>query len=143
MASAGSGYRPNGSAGAGPSVRARCIAKRIKSGKLKGPVEYAMPTPRLGEDIAEQFREHGITAEVWRGRNALVSGRGGPRMCDDLAAVKLAEKARMPVEESCCKGKRPDGMPAVCPSYATCAYQRQKKQRPDVWIFAHQLLFQK
>jgi Primase C terminal 2 (PriCT-2)/Bifunctional DNA primase/polymerase, N-terminal len=122
-------------------IAARVIARRIKSGRLTGPVGYAVPTHRLGEDIAELFRAEGITAEVWRGRKAFISGKSGPTMCDDLAAVKIAEDMGAVIETACCKGKDPAGRKVTCQFYDSCAYQAQKARKPDVWIFAHQMLF--
>jgi RepB DNA-primase from phage plasmid len=123
-------------------IAAAVVARRIKNGRLAAPVGYAVPTHRLGEDIAQQFRDHGITAEVWRGRKAFVSGKSGPTMCADLGAIRIAEDMGAAIETSCCKGKDPDGKTATCPHYGDCAYQQQKNKRPDVWIFAHQMLFQ-
>jgi hypothetical protein len=124
-------------------IAARVIARRIKSGRLAGPVGYAVPTHRLGEDIAELFRAEGISAEVWRGRKAFISGKSGPTMCDDLAAVKIAEDVGAVVETAVCRGKDPAGRKVTCPFYHTCRYQAQKAREPDVWIFAHQMLFHK
>jgi len=124
-------------------IAARAIAEALKAGKQIAPVGYAVPTHRLGEDIADQFRQHGVTAAVWRGRKAFVSGKDGPTMCGDLPSVRLAEKAGVTVESACCKGKNPSGMVVTCPLFDTCAYQAQKRQKPDVWLFAHQMLFQK
>jgi len=124
-------------------IAARVIARRIKTGRLTGPVGYSVPTHRLGEDIADLFRAEGITAEVWRGRKAHVSGKDGPTMCDDLAAVKIAEDMGAVIERACCRGKDPAGKIVTCPHYHTCAYQAQKARKPDVWIFAHQMLFRK
>jgi hypothetical protein len=122
-------------------IAAKCIAKYVKTGKLAGPVGYGVPTHRLGEDIANIFRRYGLTAAVWRGRKAFISGKDGPTMCGDLPAVIEAEKAGEPIETACCKGKNQLGIPVTCPFYQTCAYQKQKHQKPDVWIFAHQMLF--
>jgi Bifunctional DNA primase/polymerase, N-terminal/Primase C terminal 2 (PriCT-2) len=123
-------------------IAARAIARRIKSGQLAAPVGFAVPTHRLGEDIAELFRAEGISAEVWRGRKAFISGKSGPKMCDDLGAVKIAEDLGVKIEEACCKGKDPAGREAKCAFFDGCAYQAQKARKPDVWIFAHQMLFQ-
>jgi hypothetical protein len=124
-------------------IAARVIARRIRTGRLIGPVGYAVPTHRLGEDIAEQFRAHGITAAVWRGRKAFISGKSGPTMCDDLAAVKIAKDMGAVIETACCSGKDPAGKKVTCPHYHTCAYQAQKARTPDVWLIAHQMLFRK
>jgi hypothetical protein len=123
-------------------IAARVIARRIKAGRLAGPVGYAVPTHRLGEALAEQFRAHGISAAQWRGREAHVSGESGPTMCEDLAAVKIAGDMGAVIETSCCRGKDPAGRKVTCKFYDSCAYQAQKNQAPDVWLFAHHMLFQ-
>jgi len=122
-------------------IAARVVARAIKSGRLTGPVGYAVPTHRLGEDIADLFRAEGLSAEVWRGRKAL--GKDGKPMCLDLGAVKIAEDLGVTIEEACCKGKDPAGRTVTCQYYETCAYQKQKTRTPDVWLFAHQMLRQK
>jgi Primase C terminal 2 (PriCT-2) len=122
-------------------IAARVIAGRIKDGRLAAPVGYAVPTHRLGEDVAEQFREHGITAEVWRGRKAFISGKSGPTMCEDLGAVEIAEDLGLVIESACCRGKDPHGKKVTCPFYNHCAYQAQKGKEPDVWLIPHQTLF--
>jgi hypothetical protein len=122
-------------------IAARVIACRIRDCRLAPPVGYSVPLHRLGEKIAEQFREHGITAEVWRGRAAHVSGEDGPTMCADLGAVEIARDLGMVVETAVCRGKDPAGRKVTCGFYHACLYQRQKTREPDVWIFAHEMLF--
>src|SRR5262245_55140007 len=122
-------------------IAAMCIAEWIKAGKLSTPIGYAVPTHRLGEEIADLFRKHGLTVAQWRGRRAFVSGQDGPTMCSDLPAVREAYKAGAVVETACCKGKNAMKMPVMCEFYETCAYQAQKDQKPDVWLFAHNTMF--
>jgi hypothetical protein len=95
-----------------------------------------VPTHRLGNEIEAQFREHGITARVFRGRRAPDPDRPGKTMCDDLEAEKIALELGLTVETAVCKSKD-----KRCPFYASCSYQAQKEVEPDVWIIAHQLLF--
>ena len=103
---------------------------------------YAVPRHQLGEEVADVFRWHGVTAAQWRGRKAFVSGRSGPKMCGNLEAVKVAEEIGATVETACCKGKDNFGVTVKCPLYETCEYQKQKKAKPDVWLTAHATLFQ-
>jgi hypothetical protein len=124
-------------------IAARVIARRIKSGQLTGPVGYAVPTHRLGEKLADQFREHGISVAQWRGRDQFISGDSGPKMCEDLAAVAIADNMGAVIETACCKGRNPAGKTVTCPFYNHCAYQKQKAHKPDVWLFAHAMLFHK
>ncbi len=120
---------------------ARVINRRIADGRLATPVGYAVPTHRLGEHIEDDFRKYGLTAELWRGRKAFISGKSGPKMCDDLAIVEIAEDMGAVIETACCKGKDASGNVRTCAFYPTCAYQAQKTKTPDVWLFAHQMLF--
>jgi hypothetical protein len=122
---------------------AQVIARRIANGRLAVPIGYAVPTHRLGEDVAaDHFRKYGLNAELWRGRKAFIKGKSGPKMCDDLAVVEIAEDMGAVIETSCCKGKDPSGNKRTCQFYHSCAYQKQKTKKPDVWLFAHQMLFQ-
>jgi hypothetical protein len=76
---------------------------------------YLVPTHRLGEDIAMLFAEHGITAKVFRGREAKVPDKD-EQMCLNLDQVRLALAAGEPIAETCCKNKK-----RTCMFYNTCA----------------------
>lgn len=106
------------------------------------PILYAVPTHRLGGEIERQFREYGVDARVFRGRQAANPDRLGEPMCDDLEAVEIALRLGERVQESCCKKKLASGVTMKCPHFHTCAYQEQTRTSPDVWIVAHQLIFQ-
>ena len=133
----------------GPVVDALAASTGIGKTRLAAgviaehPVEqtnvYTVPTHKLGEDIADQFRGYGLTAEVYRSRER--NDKDGKPMCDDLEAVELAHRAGQNIGAACCKGKTPGGKEARCPHYDSCGYQRQKRQTPDVWLAAHQMLF--
>jgi hypothetical protein len=125
--------------GAGKTRAAvQMIADGIKqNGRIKGrPWVYFVPTHRLGEDIVDQFAQHGVTAKVWRGRNNPVPGQPNRMMCDDLERVDLALKCGLSVNEACCKNES-----SRCPYLLTCAYQQQTMASPDVWIAAHENMF--
>jgi hypothetical protein len=127
------------------SISAAVIARWIHDGRLATPVGFSVPTHRLGEKIAdEQFHKHNIDVEQWRGREAFVSGKSGPRMCKDLAVVEIAKDMGAVIETTCCKGKDPAGKEVKCIFYDGpdgCEYQKQKHKKPAVWIFPHQMLF--
>jgi hypothetical protein len=105
---------------------------------------YLVPTHRLGEDIADHFRAHGLTAKVYRGRNAddpTIPGyleqpkHARVKMCRNLERVQLAVACSQDITESCCKNKQ-------CDFYNECGYQHQLRgETPDVWIAAHNMLF--
>jgi hypothetical protein len=121
-------------------IMARVIARLIKAGEIDGLVVYAVPTHRLSEDVANLFRAEGISAEVWRGREAL--SKDGKPMCHDLEAVRMAVDLGVPIDRACCRGKDPTGKVVTCRYFETCAYQAQKVRMPEVWCVAHQMLFQ-
>jgi hypothetical protein len=107
---------------------------------------YLVPTHRLGEDVAEHFRAHGLTAKVYRGRNAPDPNIPGNmecskdeqvKMCLNFEKVKLATSCGQDITKTCCKNKE-----QRCEFYNTCGYQRQlRSDQPDVWIAAHNMLF--
>ncbi len=100
-----------------------------------------MPTHKLGGEVERLFTDAGVTAQVFRGRTADDPDAEGFKMCLDVPAVELALQLGRTVSTSCCKGKHPDtGTDVFCPFYSDCAYQRQIRQRPDVWIGSHELL---
>jgi hypothetical protein len=57
-------------------------------------------------------------------------------MCHELTRATLITEALSQVSPRACeyKGIR-------CDAYDACGYQRQRRQRPQVWIITHQLLF--
>jgi putative DNA primase/helicase len=108
---------------------------------------YLVPTHRLGDDIAEQFIGHGITARVFRGREAFDPTDPEPdpekkrRMCLNLKQVRLALEAGAFVSTTCCS-KRKGGSEQRCKFYDVCSYQQQiRGEKPDAWIAAHEILF--
>lgn len=115
---------------------------RTRPGNLRKSILYVVPTHRLGSEIERQFIAHGVTARVFRGRQADDPNRSGASMCLDLEGVEIALALGEPVSTSCCRNK-PKGQPErMCDHYYECGYQTQLAPRPDVWIIAHQLLFQ-
>jgi hypothetical protein len=114
--------------------KTRLMAKAIAQSDLK--VFLAVPTHRLGEDIADTFRKEGTTARVIRGRDAKEPGTDN-KMCLNQEQTNLAEAIGVSIYASCCKSGN-----NVCKFYDECAYFRQfEGDEPQVTIFAHQLLF--
>jgi len=132
--------------GLGKTSAARvAIATLIKSGGLKDrKVIYAVPRHNLGKEQVAAFQALGLSAMLWKGRNAPDPGPTDPErlMCLDLEAVGDALEIEQPVEQSCCKVRR-DGEVHLCPHYASCGYQRQKEpaQVAQVIVCAHDSLF--
>jgi putative DNA primase/helicase len=118
-----------------------------------GILIYMVPTHRLGEDIVTLFAKHGLSAKVYRGRNAIDPDTLDPalkpkdpqqkRMCLNLEQVELAYEAGLDVATSCCRRKAKKGQQERrCKFYDVCGYQQQLRgETPDVWITAHEMLF--
>ncbi len=147
---AGSGYRAiRVATGVGKTrIAAELIAEDVRRRRRENNklgFLYAVPRHKLGDEVAALFEANGITARVFRGRTADdpdASG-AGVKMCLDVEAVTLALQLGMPVSTSCCKGKHPaTGEVVTCPSFYDCSYQAQVRDRPDVWIVPHQILYQ-
>lgn len=128
-------------------ITARSLADYIISRRTDRrpakPILYVVPRHRLGDEIAAQFDGYGITAKVFRGREADDPTNPGNTMCDDVEAVKIALSLGLGVQKACCRSKdAKTGATHICPFYLTCSYQAQMREKPEVWIVAHQMLFQ-
>ena len=116
--------------------------ERRRSEGDKSATLYLVPTLALADEIAELFRQHGVDAQVFRGRAADDPDAPGVKMCHDLEAVNLALKLGATVSKACCKLKDPTvGKLLFCPFYDACSYQRQLTEEPDVWVASHEMLF--
>ena len=122
-------------------IAANMIADSVKANETpKQPWVYFVPTHRLGDEIVALFAEHGVRAQVWRGRAAAVPGQPDRTMCSNLEPVSLAISAGLAVSTTCCERKK-KGKTKHCPFFSVCEYQKQRKAMPDVWIAAHEALF--
>jgi putative DNA primase/helicase len=101
----------------------------------KAPV-LAVPRHRLGEEIVDKLARVGISAAVYSGRGAVDPDTPAKKMCRQIERVELITNALASVSTRACK----DG-DRICEHFATCGYQRQLEEHPDVWIIPHQLLF--
>ena len=126
---------------------ARAVAEDVRRRRAegdRGAALYLVPTHKLGEEVAELFRSEGVTARVFRGRSAEdpEAPDTGRKMCLDTEAVDLALSLGRTVSTSCCRAKHPKtGTMMHCAAYSDCAYQRQIRDTPEVWVGAHDLLF--
>jgi hypothetical protein len=147
----------------GPIVRALCcptglgktttFIKKVGEHTIGGKLLYTVSTHRLGDILKDdQFAKGGLTAKVYRGRNAINPDTLDPdmdakdprqeRMCRNLEQVNIALEGGLDVSSSCCIRKARKGQPEQrCKFYDTCAWQRQLLADPDVWIAAHEMLF--
>ncbi len=113
--------------------RERVAAVLVAAGKH--PV-LAVPRHRLGDEIVRDLAEAGVDARVYRGREALDPELSDVKMCRDFGRAEIITSALAPVSSRACKHRDRE-----CEFFATCGYQRQRQQRPDVWVVPHQLLF--
>jgi hypothetical protein len=96
----------------------------------------AIPRHKLGDEIVRDLAALGVTARVYRGREADDPEAPGEKMCRDLRRVKLIEEALGSVTPCACKYKDKE-----CEFFRLCGYQKQRQQNPDIWLVPHQLLF--
>jgi hypothetical protein len=90
---------------------------------------YMVPTHRLGEEIVALFAKHGLSAKVYRGRNAINPETLDPalnpkdpqqkRMCLNLEQVEMAYEAGLDVATSCCLRKAKKGRPGAAANSTT------------------------
>lgn len=137
--------------GIGKSHGARdMLARRLAAMRAAGDkrtVVIAIPTHRLGEDQAAAFmalplaRAAGLTAAVWRSREAFDPNFPDQRMCQNLEPVRDARAAGADVQRAACQREMPDGTLISCPFFGGCAFQAQRHQTADLWFVAHEMLF--
>ena len=117
--------------------------QHVRNGK--GSVTYAVPTHKLGNELRRRFAEEdpGISVDIWRGRSADDPDSNGEAMCRDLDAVLDVQAHGGDVQKLACEGKDLSGQIRRCPHFDSCAYQAQRHREADIWIVAHNLLFNK
>jgi putative DNA primase/helicase len=111
------------------------VAPALVGGGLPGIL--AVPRHRLGDEIVRDLAAAGIRVRVYRGREAADPEQPGEKMCRALERATLISDALGGVSRRACKHKE-----SVCEFYDVCGYQRQRRALPDIWVVAHQLLFQ-
>jgi hypothetical protein len=90
---------------------------------------YLVPSHKLGDELAQRFRARGLSAQVWRGVGA--EDADGVPMCSEPALRDAALEAG-DLKAAC----------ARCPARESCRYQAQAREKPTVWVAAHNFLFQ-
>jgi hypothetical protein len=131
------------STGIGKTQRFAAVLARYQ---YERPWLYLVPTHRLGEDVVQHFKAHGVTARVYRGCDAAdptIPGnldrpkREQVRMCLEPDKVALAHACGQRADTACCRNRQQQ-----CASYDLCGYQRQLRgDTPNVWLAAHNMLF--
>ncbi len=113
------------------------IVSRIARDRREGAAEhrlrvaYLVPLHRLGDQLVDDLRAAGVSAQLWRGVMADDPDAPGSKMCRE---PELAEAA-MAINSL-------DAACQVCPSFGACGYQAQKAREPaDVEVAAHNFAF--
>lgn len=113
----------------------------------RGPIVVATPTHKLNGELLARARDMaqrlgiGARVEMRLGRDALdPAGDGEARMCQDLEAVREVEAAGLDAETTVCRQKLKGGGEALCPHYASCAFQAQRRKAADLWLVSHAAL---
>lgn len=131
--------------------------RELRAAGDKRTIVFAVPTAKLGREQVEKFQAlpeaHGLVARVRLGRerpdpehpdftNSAIPDNAKTRMCRDLDAVADAQEAMLDVQTAVCIKRNADGATnAQCPHFGVCGYQRQRRQRGDLWFMAHEHLF--
>jgi putative DNA primase/helicase len=94
---------------------------------------FLVPRHDLGGEIVARIAEAhpGQPIAVWRGMDADDPEQPGKTMCLDPELSSAAGAAGLAKSDVC----------VACPLNTSCGYQRQRKQRADIWIGAHNLAF--
>ena len=100
----------------------------------EGALFFLVPRHDLGGEIVSRIQKAhpDKTAAIWRGMDAPDPDQPGKEMCHDRELTKAAQAAGVGAASVC----------PACPLKGQCGYQRQKAQKADFWIAAHNLAFQ-
>jgi putative DNA primase/helicase len=130
--------------GGGKSRRARIeVAQVLADMRGRGDtrnIAIAVPTHTLGTEQARLFEElpavrsAGLRVAIWRGRERDNPDAPGETMCRNLELVRDVQALKLDVRKKACP---------VCPHREDCAYLSQNAQRADLWLVAHQMLFER
>lgn len=99
----------------------------------------AVPTHSLSVEQALRFealpevKAAGLRCRVWRGRRAENPDDPGHTMCRNLDLVREVQALKLDVHKRAC---------AICPHRDGCAYLAQNQQCAELWLVAHQMLFE-
>jgi putative DNA primase/helicase len=137
--------------GVGKSVIARSAAAEalalLRQREDNRTVAIAVPTHKLGDEQALAFnalprsRKVGLDAAVWRGREAADPHAAGETMCLDLPAARDAISAGMDVQKAACRRVITGVSDIKCQFHDQCGYQRQRRQKADLWLVPHEMIF--
>lgn len=129
--------------GVGKSYQAQRAAvdlvRHIRSlGVQKRSVVLAVPRHVLADEFSGAIATlaHGLTVQVYRGREAMDPQALGHCMCRRAPEAKALEFAGGSVERTLCQL---DEM--KCQFFDTCGTRRQKREFADIWIMPHAMLW--
>jgi hypothetical protein len=110
-------------------------AERDDEAAADGALFLLVPRHDLGGELVERIaKAHpGQAVATWRGMDAKDPDAPGKTMCLDPDLPKAATAAGVDASVAC----------KVCPLRNQCGYQRQRGQRADIWLGAHNLAFQR
>ncbi len=123
----------------------RCAVSTIVLMRSRGDlrsVAIAVPEHRLSDELVTRIAEicnepdllEHVSAQVWRGREAINPETGKP-MCSHVDTVRKAAKVLANLDADVC---------GPCRSRRGCLYLGQRKQGgADIWIVSHEMLFHK
>ena len=118
----------------------------MRAARDKRSFAMAVPTHKLGDEAVARFedlevaRRLGLTAAVWRGRDAMDPEEPTQKMCLNEPAVSDAAALGLDIQGTACR-RVVKGVVHECPFFNQCGYQRQRQQQADVWFVPHDLLF--
>jgi hypothetical protein len=116
--------------------KTRAITDRIMALLDAGKkVIFAVPTHALGEQIVRDLEA--IGARVYRSRGAPdPMSTDGLTMCvEKERAVAIVDALGDAEKDACKRGTQ------ICDYFEVCAFQRQKRNPPQIWVVAHELLY--
>ena len=110
--------------------------RELRTAGDKRAIVFAVPEHQLSEQIKDRLHEIDptISAEVLRGRDVKKPNAvdAEDRMCGAYETVREAVRLLADIDKEVC---------LPCPFFAGCSYQAQKDLDADIWIVAHQRLF--
>jgi putative DNA primase/helicase len=106
------------------------IMALIDAGKK---VIFAVPTHALGEQIVRDLEA--IGARVYRSRGAPEPGTGATMCLEKDRTVAIVDALGDAERDACKRGIQ------ICDFFEVCAFQRQKRNPPRIWVVAHELLY--
>jgi putative DNA primase/helicase len=129
--------------GGGKSDAARIAAAQflaeLRRNGDRRTVAMAVPTHALSGEQAQRFEAlpevvaAGLKCRIWRGRRAQNPAAPGQTMCRNLDLVREVQALKLDVPKRAC---------ANCRYLETCAYLGQREERADLWLVAHNMVFE-